>query len=144
MRKSLGGVLVVLLSVSTPAHTASLTLGCSGTVTGTEVPKAGVAGDPQKENVVDMSIVVDFDQRAVTGFWAEMNGIHNLIPITAVDVNSITFKGTKKFLNSDASIDGTLDRITGKVDANETWLWSNGGLHIAVWDLRCHPTKPLF
>ncbi len=144
MRKYLSALLLALPLVASPAQAASLTLGCSGTVTGTEVPKAGVAGDPAKDNVVDMSVIVDFDQRAVSGFWAEMNGVHNLIPITAVDANAVTFKGVKKFLGSDASIDGTVDRITGKVDANETWLWSNGGMRLVVWDLRCRPTKPLF
>lgn len=143
MRSFAAGLLLALLFVH-QAQAVSLTLGCSGVYTATEVPKAGVAGDPEKDDVVDMSVVVDFDQRAVSGFWAEMNGVHNLIPITAVDANSVTFKGTKKFVGSDASIDGTVDRITGKVDANETWLWSNGGMRLAVWDLRCRPTKPLF
>jgi len=44
----------------------------------------------------------------------------------------------------DASIEGTVDRITAKVDANETWLRQTGSLTMLVWDLRCKPTKPLF
>jgi len=60
------------------------------------------------------------------------------------DANSVTFKDNKKIAGSNASIKGTVDRITGKVDANETWLWSNGGMNLIAWDLRCRPTKPLF
>src|SRR5262249_43053519 len=122
---------------------ASLTLGCSGTLTTTQVPKDGVAGDPEKESMVDFSVVVDFDRRAVSGFWKEWNGPHDLIPITVVDANAVTFMGSKKG-PSDKSISGTIDRITGKVDAFETWLWPNGRMSLLAWDFRCRPTKPLF
>ena len=91
-----------------------------------------------------MSVVVDFDRPTVAGLWAEMNGLHTLLPITAADANSVTFKGNRKLAASDASIEGTVDRVTGHVDANETELWSNGGLSILTYDLRCKPTKPLF
>jgi hypothetical protein len=41
-----------------------------------------------------------------------------MIPITTVDANSVTFKGAKKIGSMDASIEGTVDRIT-KRDAAE-------------------------
>jgi len=68
MRKFPTGLLLALSIIVSPAQAASLTLGCSGTVSTTAVPKVGVAGDPQKENIVDMSVVVDFDKRSVSGF----------------------------------------------------------------------------
>jgi hypothetical protein len=60
--------LVSVLIVSSGAQAASLTLGCIGTLTTTNVPKNGVAPEPEKENVSDFSIVVDLDRRqAVIG-----------------------------------------------------------------------------
>lgn len=137
-------VLAAMVLWANIAHAASLTLGCSGTVATTAVPKNGVAGDPQKENLTEMSVVIDFDKRTVAGLWAEMNGFHTQLPITAVDANSVTFKGRRKYSVSDSSIEGTVDRITGHVDATETVLWSNGGLSMMTYDLSCKPTKPLF
>lgn len=142
MRKIAIGVLLAL-SLS-HAQAASLTLGCSGALTTTELSKNAMASDPKQENVVDMSIIVDFDHRAVTGFWVELNGLHDLIPITTVDANSVTFEGRKKIGQTDDSIGGTVDRITAKVDANENLMWPNGNMSMMVWDLRCKPTKPLF
>src|SRR5438874_931402 len=103
MQKWLPGMVAVLAFITSPGHAASLALGCSGTLTTTELPKAGLASDPQKETIVDLSVVIDLDRRAVSGFWTEMNGVHNVIPITAVDANSITFKGTRKFISPNDS-----------------------------------------
>jgi hypothetical protein len=54
--------LAFVIAVS-PAQAASLTLGCTGTLTTSNVPKDGVAPEPEKENVSGWSIVVDLDQR---------------------------------------------------------------------------------
>ena len=134
---------LIAVALSASAQAASLTLGCSGTLTTTQVPKSGVAGDPEKEDIVDFSVVVDFDKRAVSGFWSDLNGVRELIPITAADANGVTFKGNKAG-SIQKSIWGTVDRITGKVDADETWLWQTGTLTQMAWYLRCKPTKPLF
>jgi hypothetical protein len=127
------------------ARAATLTLGCSGTLTTTDMPKDQMASDPKAENIVDFSLVIDFERQSISGFWWQLNGTHDLIPIVAVDANSVTFKGTKKTAGMDDSIEGSVDRITGKIDATET-LYSprNGGLRSETWDLRCKPTKPLF
>src|SRR5262245_55601269 len=62
--------IVAGLLLASPVQAGSLTLGCSGTLMTTHVPREGVAGDPEKENIVDFSVVIDFDQRTVSGFWA--------------------------------------------------------------------------
>ena len=54
--------LVSVLIVSSDAQAASLTLGCTGTVTTSNVPKEGVVPDPDKDNVSDYSVVVDLDR----------------------------------------------------------------------------------
>jgi hypothetical protein len=144
MGKLLIGLLFAQVLFACDVRAASLTLGCSGTATSTDVPKNTVASDPKKEGIVDLSVVVDFDKRTVAGLWSEMNGIHTPFPITAIDANSVTFKGSTKIAGSIMSMDGTVDRITGHVDATETVLFPNGGLSMVTYDLRCKPTKPLF
>ena len=137
---------VALSAVTRVAQAAPLTLGCSGTLTTTQVPKEGVANDPEKENVVDLSVVIDFEQRTVSGFLREMSGINTPLPITAVDANSVTFKGSNKESKSkiQSFIDGTVDRITGKIDAEARVHWGTGSFTIMSYDLRCKPTTPLF
>ena len=83
-------LLLLALPWFAPAQAASLTLGCSGTLTTTEVPKNGVASDPKAEKIVDFSLVVDFDRHGVSGFWTQMNGVHDMIPITAIVASSFT------------------------------------------------------
>ena len=144
MRRVLAGLLLAVSFVASSAQAASLTLGCAGTLITTDVPKDKVANDPTEEKVVDFSVVVDFDRRSVSGFWVQTNGVHDLIPITAADANSVTFKHNRNEPMLNKSIEGTVDRITGKIDASETWLWRTGSLRHSTWDLRCKPTKPLF
>jgi hypothetical protein len=64
---------MALALTAPPAQAASLTLGCSGTVTTTHLPKNGMASDPEKESVVDMSVVVNFDERTVSGCLFDQN-----------------------------------------------------------------------
>jgi len=54
---------VSVLIVSSDAQAASLSLGCTGTVTTSNVLKDGVVPDPDKDNVSDYSVVVDLECR---------------------------------------------------------------------------------
>ena len=79
--------LVSVLIVSSDAQAASLTLGCTGMMTTSFVPKEGVIPDPNKDNVSDYSVVVDLDRHAVFGFWFEtpttgMTAAQTALPIT--------------------------------------------------------------
>src|SRR5438067_732199 len=94
MREVLAALLV-LVPAPSQAWAEALTLVCSGSSTTTEVHGDTVASDPKTEDVVDFSVVADFDKRAVTGFWTEISGAHTAIPITAVDANGISFKGRR-------------------------------------------------
>ena len=94
MRELLAALAMGALLFVAPAQAASLTLGCSGTLTTMQVPKDGVAPEPEKENVSDYSVVVDLDRRAVFAFWFEnrnerlLNNVHSALPITKVDVTA--------------------------------------------------------
>jgi hypothetical protein len=145
MRTLFYGLVVTVIFVG-HSSAASLTLGCSGTLTTSQMSKdpAVPTPDPEKESVSDFSVVVDFDKHAVTGFWAETNGIHTLVPIIAADANSVTFSAQRTIFNSKESIQGSVDRITGYVTAMDSTLWPTGGVQIQNWDLHCRPTRPLF
>jgi hypothetical protein len=143
MRPHIVSVLFALLIATSSAEADSLSLVCSGTIKRIAVGKEGAVEDSEKDSVEDFSILLDFDQRTVSGFWAELTGLPNPIPIIGADANSVVFKGSKKVLATDANIFGTVDRITGRVEATETWLYSNSH-KVVGWDLRCKPGKPLF
>src|SRR5271170_8138837 len=131
-------LLLMLFFVTSSAQAGSLTLGCSGIFTSTEVPKVGVAGNAQKENLEDFSIVVDLKERTVSGFWQDP------IPFSAVNANNVKFAQHLSTPQPDKSIDGTVDRITGKTEATETVLYPNGNVTVLTWDLYCRSVKALF
>ena len=74
-----------VLIVSSDAQAASLSLGCTGTVTTSNVLKDGVVPDPDKDNVSDYSVWST--SNAVFGFWFEtpttgMTAAQIALPIT--------------------------------------------------------------
>lgn len=137
---------LMLLAAPAPTYAAAFTLGCSGLVKRTEVPKGSAAGDEQKVNVEDMSLIVDLDRRTVSGFWSQGNigGHQTLLSIISVDSNGVTFEASRGEESTVLqTIRGTVDRITGKVDALETSISKNNTLYVN-YDLRCKRTRPLF
>jgi hypothetical protein len=141
--------LVSVLILSSDAQAQSLTLGCTGTVTTSNVPKEGVVPDPDKDNVSDYSVVVDLDRHAVFGFWFEppttgMTATQTALPITqANDAIGIYFVARRKQSAISESIHGSVDPITGAVSAMEDKLYPSGDLQTTEWDLHCNPTRPL-
>jgi len=138
-----------VLILSSDAQAQSLTLGCTGTVTTSNVPKEGVVPDPDKDNVSDYSVVVDLDRHAVFGFWFEppttgMTATQTALPITqANDAIGIYFVARRKQSAISESIHGSVDPITGAVSAMEDKLYPSGDLQTTEWDLHCNPTRPL-
>jgi hypothetical protein len=115
--------------------TLPLTLECSGTA----------LNGHTNANITDLPIVVDFDRHTVSGFfWVDPNGVHTPIPITTIDADSIDFHGTNKSDLVTSSIAGSIDRISGTVQASATTLLQNGNKRVAFYNLQCKPTKPLF
>jgi len=138
MRRFLA-LLLLAFPFAPSAQAAPLTLGCSGTLTSTTIVKDGVAVDPIQD-IVDISVIVYLDKRAVSGFWFDLNG-HDLIPITAVDSNAVIFNRSWKHGSLEQRIWGTADQITGKIDAREALLWRSGNFTHMDWDLRCTPAS---
>jgi hypothetical protein len=148
VRLQAGLLLLTVLFVASPAQAAVLTLGCFGASTLVWTPKGGDALEPQKEDLADFSVVVDFEQRTVSGFWVDFDKSRNVVqralPITAVDANTVNFQNSEKNKAGNRSVAGTVDRITGKVDASDETHYANGDHGYTTWDLRCKPTKRLF
>ena len=117
-----------MLIVSSDAQAAFLSLGCTGTVTTSNVPKDGVVPDPDKDNVSDYSVVVDLDRHAVFGFWFETpttgtTAAQTALPITQAIATGIYFVARRKQSAIAASIYGSVDPMTGAVSAMENKLY---------------------
>jgi len=140
MNKILMGFLLAFFVC--PAQAGSLILSCAGVVTGTHVPKVGIAADPEKETIVDFSVVVNLDAKTVSAeLWWDRDYEHALpLPIYSIEVNIVRFRDS----STNKSIQGTVDRITGKFDADKTINYNGGSFDMQNWDLRCRPVKPLF
>ena len=127
--------LLPVMATGEAQSTLPLALGCSGTA----------LNGHTNTNITDLSIIVDFDRHTVSGFfWVDPNGVPTPIPITTIDADSIDFHGIDKSDLVISSITGSIDRITGTVQASGTTLLQNGNKSVAFYNLQCKPTKPLF
>jgi hypothetical protein len=143
-RFAIGSLLASLLFVH-QAQAARLTLACAGTVTSVIVSSNKlVPDDVLTNNLADFSVIVDLEKQVVSGFEIGENHVHDDIPITAADANSVTFMEERKGAN-EMRITGSVDRITGRILAEETrYLTDISRPMHKKWNLRCRPTKPLF
>ena len=126
--------LLPVMATGEVQSTLPLTLGCSGTA----------LNGHANTKITDLSIVIDFDHHTVSGFFLDLNGFHTPIPVTTIDANSIDFHGINKSDLITSSITGSIDRITGTVQASGTTLLQNGNRSVAFYNLQCKPTKRLF
>jgi hypothetical protein len=128
--------------LSPAAQATSLTLGCTGTLTRTFVPKNGVAREPRKEPVSDYSILVDLDRRAVFAFWFESTGhliasVPAALPIKEANAGGISFEADRRVGRTEGHITGGFDRNTGAVNADDFTTFSGGASQHQNWDLHC-------
>jgi len=134
------GVAATILSST--AQAATLTLGCTGTVTRTYVLKGGIAREPLKEPITDYSVVVDLDKRLVFAFWYESTG-HLIptgpaaLPIKEASATEVSFAAERRIGRTEGHITGGVDRTTGAVNAEDFTTFSGGASQQQNWDLRC-------
>ena len=126
--------LLPVMATGEAQSTLPLTLGCSGTA----------LNGHANTKITDLSIVVDFDNHTVSGFFLDLNGFHTPIPITTIDADSTDFHGINESDFVTSSITGSIDRFTGTVQASGTTLLQNGNRSVAFYKLQCKPTKRLF
>jgi len=100
--------LLVLVTGSEAAETGTLTLACKGT---TVAGYDGATPDP-----FSMSLMINFSTGTVQGFgtpgWGDIPA-----KVTGINEVLIAFGGSGRVVSSDWSISGTVDRVTGDVEA---------------------------
>jgi hypothetical protein len=105
-----------------------LTLACKGVETTT----GGISSSEQ----VSMGVIVDFQKKVILGL-----GLYDLpIPITGIDETTVFFAVEGK------DISGTLDRVTGALDAKSitTNLSTQEPMLWVTLTLRCKPAQRMF
>jgi len=124
-----------LSAASAPADTV-LTLACQGTTT---------SGSEEKPDKVSMGIIVNFTKRTVQGFGSP-GLIDYPVQITAWNDVTVAFSGSHVFANQNLSIRGTIDRVTGDVEATD--LSTDTTTHKIVssltYTLKCRPAQRMF
>jgi hypothetical protein len=132
-------ILVAALSTTAQAgETGTLTLACKGT---TVAPYNG--GQPEP---VSMGLIVNFTAGTVQGF-----GTPDLLdpPVKITGINDVTvaFGGSARIGgSSDWSLSGSVDRVTGEVEANNLLTDTNTGKSFGstAYSLKCRPTQRMF
>jgi hypothetical protein len=128
--------LVVLLSLLLPERSLhatelmELTLSCDGTITNMLADS-----DTKPESVTKMGMLVNLREGTVLGFGHPTR-------IKGSDAASMEFEGQ----NGTWSAQGTIDRITGSVQATTMMMNQNNSKLILSysWDLHCIPVKRVF
>ena len=125
---ALTGLLIATVQAAEPMET--LTLACRGEKIWWGAPNT----DPVKEQV-SMGIIVNFTAWTVNGLGGDWRGA---IPIHTITETAITFFAERQDDPVEASIIGTIDRITGDVDAGINTSGSSGKVSI-FYSLKCNP-----
>jgi hypothetical protein len=125
---------VVLLSLLLPdrlyaSELMELTLSCDGKTTNI----LSTDNDTKPESVTKMGVLVNLREGTVLGFG-------HTARIKSSDAASVDFEGP------DGSVHGTIDRITGSVQATTTLMSRDKSKLIMSysWDLHCIPVKRVF
>jgi hypothetical protein len=132
-------MLLALAALSTaqaaePQPTGRLTLACKGTAQ---------AGDAAKPEPISMGIIIDFAAQTVEGFGADA-----LFPIRIVTIREtvISFAGSADDHQIGQHIHGTIDRVTGDVEAfyTESHTGAEKRSWLTIYSLKCKPTHRMF
>jgi hypothetical protein len=132
-------IIALTAMVASPtAHAAdtTLTLACQGT---TNFNNA-------KLEPISMGIIVDFTNRTVQGFGFPDS--HDFpVKITGMNEVTVAFHGSNEAgkgpISPDMSITGSIDRVTGDVEARSATS-SDTSLTILRYALKCRPTQRMF
>jgi len=132
MNATAAALLVVTGMVAQGAEPQTLTLACQGTVT-EKVPEA----PPEP---ISMGIIVNFTARTVQGISSGFP-----VKITGWDDVIVEFWGSEKLSGSLAITVGTIDRVTGDVEAKTTLTADNGKTWgRTICTLKCSPAQRMF
>jgi len=105
-------VLALSFSATAQAQPATLILACKGTTTAPLMPD-------EKPQPISMGIIVNFSARTVQGFVSPQ-GFEFPVMITAANDVMVAFSGQQQLPSSVHSIFGSIDRVTGDVEATSS------------------------
>jgi hypothetical protein len=137
-------VMLVGLSIAQAADT-TLTLACQGTATETMME------EEKKPEPISMGIIVNFTNSTVQGFGSPDPKYGEDFPVKITGANEVTisFQGVKPdgptaVINK--RIDGSIDRVTGAVDAysTSTNLKTSKIVYSTRYALKCRPAQRMF
>src|SRR5262245_5487641 len=135
------------------AADTTLTLACQGTMifTSPAMPEGPPAPptrkmESKKSEAISMGIVVDFTKNAVYGFGFPGYSDDPPVSTTYVDEVLINFHGSKSSEGMNTSIGGTIDRVTGDVQALQVRTNEENGedLYRRKYSLKCRPAQRMF
>jgi hypothetical protein len=135
--------MVTCLSMTAEAADETLPLACQGTVTETMME------EEKKPEPISMGIIVNFTNSTVQGFGNPDPNEDFPIKITGVNEVTISFQ-SKRPDNpkavTDRRIEGTIDRVTGDVNATDTLtnLKTSKIAYSTRYALKCRPTQRMF
>jgi hypothetical protein len=142
MKAIAGATLLVTTGLLTSAACTAdevLTLACQG-----KTQYLGPTLQPDKlmpDEPLSMGLILNFTARTVTGFKYPTYLADVPVAITAVNEVTVTFAGSKKeHDNKETSLTGTVDRITGDLQAD--YLLSSS--LTMTYSLKCKPTQRMF
>jgi hypothetical protein len=123
--------------VTAQAADTTLTLACQGTTTG--------GTEDAKPEPISMGIIVNFTNRTVQGFGSP-GLIDYPVKITAWNDVTVSFGGSYVSANQQLSIIGSIDRVTGDVEATNmsTNTKTNQTVYSLQYTLKCRPTQRMF
>jgi hypothetical protein len=119
------------------AQRATLTLACKGTVTSSRDQ------NDEKPQDVSMGIIFNFASGAVVGLDNVFTGPRTYYDARIISANDVTivFKGGADE-SWGSSLDGSIDRVTGELDATTTALdWNKKVFSTLYYTLHCKPTQ---
>ncbi len=132
---------LLMLAILTTARAqggGTLTLACNGTTSD------GMVEDAKREPI-SMGIIVNFTTRTIQGFHAP--GLLDYpVKVTGWDDVTVVFSGSQNIGGISTSINGTIDRVTGDVQASETSVNTKTSNYISAsnYVLKCRPTQRMF
>jgi hypothetical protein len=117
----------------------ALTLACNGTTT-----TSGKSEDAKPEPI-SMGIIVNFATRMVQGFGTP--GLFDYpVKVTAANDVTVAFSGSHNMGSITMTIRGTIDRVTGDVEASDTSVDTKTSKFISWtnYALKCRPAQRMF
>ena len=138
------GAFLLLLAWSCAANAQAppsmLKLTCDGTATDSLDPSG-------KDGLALMGIIVNFTDSTVQGFGYPYGSFNHPVMITTADDVTVGFYGEQEgVLSSTESIIGSIDRVTGDVEATLSLIdqKTSKATRQITYTLQCKPTQRVF